>query len=367
MDLFDTVVLDGVRRTRDGYLVADAKVGRTGIQTYRGAELGRPDLATVRVYRPESAVFAQDAMASAAWRPVTVDHPSEMVTADNWKEHAVGLTGDQIARDGAFIRVPLTLMDAKAIQSVEGGKRELSLGYTCDLEFKDGVTPEGEAYDAIQSAIRINHLAICSAARGGPDLRIGDQEHRDKGGPTVALKTIIVDGLPVETTDAGEAAVNKLRGMLDAAGKAMETATAAHVAAIATKDAELGAKDARIAELEKQVVTGAALDALVAERSTVIAKVRALAPTLDASGKSNADLKRAAVAAKLGDEKVKDKSDDYVGALFDHLAADVKTPDPLREVIGDGPLPIQDAKAKAEQAYAKRRQDLQSAWEKSAA
>lgn len=363
MQFTDTVVLDGLRKTRDGYLVAEAKIARTGIQTYLATEVGLTDRKpgeVIRVYRPEAEVFAKDALASLAFRPMTVDHPAEMVTADNWKKHAVGLTGGDVARDGDFIRVPLTLMDSSAIADFEAGRRELSVGYTCDLIMESGQTPTGEAYDAVQKSIRGNHVALCRTARGGPELRLGDHPHHE-GGPTVALKTIIVDGLPVETTDAGEAAVNKLRGMLDAAGKALETANSAHAVAIAAKDAELGAKDATIADLTSKVVTGAALDTLVADRATLLAQVKVVAPTLDAAGKTNAEIKRAAVAAKLGDEKVKDKSDDYVGALFDHLSADAKAPDPVRDAILDGAGALTDAETAHAQAKAARLTHLNTA------
>lgn len=345
MQFYDTVVLDGVRKTRDGYLVASAKTARTGIQTYTAGELGLSDRAptdVIRVYRSPEEVFSKDALASMAHRPVTVDHPSEMVDASNWKKHSVGMTGDEVARDGEFVRIPLTLMDQAAIVAWEGGRKELSWGYTCDLDFTDGVTPQGEAYDAIQRGIRANHLATCRNARGGSELRFGD-DNPNHGGQDMALKTIIVDGLPVETTDAGEAAVNKLRGMLDIAGKALTDANTAHAAAIAAKDAELGTKDATIADLQKQVVTGAALDALVADRAAVTAKAKAIAPTLDAAGKTNAEIKRAAVAAKIGDDKVTDKSDDYVGALFDHLAADTGEADPVRDAIRDNVHNVNDA------------------------
>src|SRR4051812_4227542 len=159
MRLTDTAEIGGLRRTRDGYLVADARVARAGVQVYAGREVGRPDLDEVRVWRPEDEVFDADAMASVAWRPVTVDHPPIGVGAANWRDYAVGFTGDGVARDGAFIRVPLTVMDGAAIETVAAGKRQLSLGYSCDLQFADGVTPDGQAYDAIQTNIRINHLA----------------------------------------------------------------------------------------------------------------------------------------------------------------------------------------------------------------
>lgn len=105
--LHDAVEISGTRRTADGYLVADARVARTGIQTYAGFEvdpdgsLGLRDKATVRVYRPDDEVFADAAMRSYAYRPVTNDHPSEAVTADNWRDVSVGQTG------GVSIHAPL--------------------------------------------------------------------------------------------------------------------------------------------------------------------------------------------------------------------------------------------------------------------
>src|SRR4051812_27104347 len=107
MDLYDTFTLDGVRRTADGYLAAFAKVARTGIQEYRGSELGRPDLGVVRVYRPPEEVFSADALHSFAHRPVTLRHPSQPVSSKNWRKHAGGQTGDEVVRDGEYIRVPM--------------------------------------------------------------------------------------------------------------------------------------------------------------------------------------------------------------------------------------------------------------------
>ncbi|MDT9702463.1 DUF2213 domain-containing protein, partial [Streptomyces sp. P17] len=89
----------------------DARVARTGIQQYLGSEVGRPDLEVVTVYRPESEVFKADSMASFAHRPITDDHPDEAVTADNWKDYSVGQTGEEIKRDGDFLRVPMMVAD----------------------------------------------------------------------------------------------------------------------------------------------------------------------------------------------------------------------------------------------------------------
>jgi hypothetical protein len=150
MNFTDIVTVAGTRRTGDGYLVADARVARTGIQNYLGVEIGRPEMQTVRVYRPGTEVFSEDTLKSAAHRPVTNEHPPEMVTSENWRTYSVGQTGDEIAGEGIFIRVPLMVSDEAAIRDIESGKQELSAGYVCDLDFTAGMTSAGEAYDAVQ-------------------------------------------------------------------------------------------------------------------------------------------------------------------------------------------------------------------------
>lgn len=192
--VYDEVSLDykaDVRYTEDGYLVATPRVARTGIQIYKGSECKRPDLAVVRVYRPADSVFSNDALHSFAHRPVTIEHPPAPITADNWKKYSVGQTGDEVIRDGDTIRVPMVLMDKVAITAFKDGKRQLSMGYTCDLVWKPGVTPSGEKYDALQTAIKANHLAVVDNARGGSQLTIGDTKVSCARveGPPVVLNT----------------------------------------------------------------------------------------------------------------------------------------------------------------------------------
>lgn len=150
----------GTRLTNDGYLVANVRCARIGIQDYAGFEVGS-DLERVRVYRPESEVFSKDSLATFVGKPATDDHPPEPVNAKNWKKFTVGSVGNEVLRDGDFIRVPLTLMDADVIQKVQEGKREISMGYEMTLDFdQPGTTPDGEAYDAIMTNLKMNHLAI---------------------------------------------------------------------------------------------------------------------------------------------------------------------------------------------------------------
>ena len=352
MFLTDTVSVGKVRRTGDGYLVADAKVARTGIQQYLGAELGRPDMPVVRVYRPEAEVFSQDAMRSYAHRPVTVDHPAKMVDATTWKGVAAGQTGEDVVRDGQCVRVPLVLMDAAAIQAYEAGKRELSMGYTAEIVFQDGTTPDGQPYDAVQTQLRMNHLALVDRARGGAELRIGDGRtpgDQDRGAnnpPTekstmsnTNTRTVMVDGLSVETTDAGAQAITKLQQQVQDGAQALADAKTAHAAELADCDAKLAKAEAERDAAEAKVLTDAALDARVQARADLVTAAKAIHDA-DYAGRSDAEIRKAVVVAKLGDAAVARKPEAYIDARFDILVEDSKK-DPVARAMRDGATPRQ--------------------------
>lgn len=381
----DLSVIAGVqRRASDGALIADARIARTGIQTYLGSEVGRDDLATVRVYRPGSEVFSADTMKSAAHRPVTNDHPAELVSTDNWKQVAVGQTGDEIKGEGIFIRVPLMVSDGDTIKQIEAGKRELSAGYTCDLDFSSGVTENGEQYDAVQRNIRINHVAIVRAGRAGSQVRIGDAAQQWGASPvnddqpegtrsmTDKLRTMMVDGLSVEVTDQTAQIIQKaLDGMA-----AKLTDSAAQITTLqkelATKDADhskaLAAKDAEIDSLKGKVLSDADLDKRVAARAHLVTVAKDLAKDVKTDGLSDAAIRKAVVIAKLGDA-VKDKDQVYIDARFDILvedAAKARGSDPLRDAISGLPTATTDAKVVSD-AYAEMVKDLKSGTIKAAA
>lgn len=175
MIIFDKMPAGSTRRrTGDGYLVAQAHIAKVGVQTYLGNEVGRPGAGIVRVYRPAAEVFDRASLTSFAHKPITVGHPPEGVTADNWKRRAVGYVGGEVLRDGDRIAVPLLFTDSAAIRQLESGVQELSGGYGCDLDWTPGVTADGEAYDAVQRQIRINHVALVAQGRAGSTIRVGD-------------------------------------------------------------------------------------------------------------------------------------------------------------------------------------------------
>lgn len=321
MTFYDEIKSVGrARLTKDGYLAASALAARTGIQEYSASELGMEGDQVYRIYRPEDEVFKKDTMDTFAHRPLTIDHPPESVTADNWKDYAVGYTGDEVVRDGDYVRVPLLLTDADAIQAYKKGKRELSMGYDCDIEFIKGVTDSGESYDAIQRNIRNNHISIVQHGRAGSDVRIGDNRNL-KSSIKENMKTLLIDGISVEFNEQGAQAIEKLQKQIADAEIKMKESIESSAKALADSEAELAKRDAEIEELKGKIMDAATLDAEIASRVQLISDAKKIAD-IDYSGKNRDEIILAAVKAKLGDAAIKDKSEAYVQARFDILIED---------------------------------------------
>ena len=149
----------------NGQLRVDAFLTRTGVFVYR-----EPDGTERREFRPESEVFKTDSLATFSNTSVTDDHPTEMVTPENARELTVGMVGANVRKDGDRVRAQLIIFDAGTIGKMKRGKSDVSCGYHCDLDETPGETPSGERFDAIQTNIRGNHVAIVDTGRAGPEI-----------------------------------------------------------------------------------------------------------------------------------------------------------------------------------------------------
>ena len=381
--MHDTYLIDKVRSTKDGYLVCDARIARTGIQLYRGDEIGVPDMDVVRVYRPPDEVFNSTAMRSLAHRPITLNHPPVMVDASNWKEYAVGHTGDEVTRDGDCVRVPMVIMDSRAIAAyTKHGVRELSVGYSTDLKWGRGKTVDGDIYDAKQTAIRGNHLAVVPAARGGSRLRIGD-DHL-KGDHTMMVK-ILIDGQTVEFQDelAARHVQNHIIGLHNMAADLQTKLDKSK--ADKEKDDEqktrqetdAAAKTGEIVALKKQLedakLTEDALDKMIEDRMDLRWKAHAaMDGKVDFSGKKPAEIRRTVVAAKMGDDVAKSLSDAEIVGAFKYAVTDIKPRtgvDRLTDnlsMLNIGGGNHNDPKAIRDAAYEEHVKSLSNAWRRNA-
>jgi hypothetical protein len=374
MQLADRLILDAPKRTPEGYFAVRAKAAKSGIYDYLASETDAPDkfkaTDTVKVYRDAAEVFAADSVRSFIGKPITNDHPHDAVTTSNWRDHARGVVMGAI-RDGDYLAFDLVLMDQAAIDAVENGKRELSNGYSCQLDWTPGTAPDGTAYDARQTSIKGNHVALVDAGRAGPNCAIKDGERfalcdanpaaladlQPKGN---AVKKIVLDGLQVDLSDADavSAAFDKLQGKVTTAETALADATKAH-------DKALAAKDTEIDDLKGKVVDQAAIDALADAKADVVAKAKAVCGDKlpDTAGKTVAEVRRMACDAK--GIATADKSDDYIEARFDALTADVKTED--KTVVNISPaVNVGDAEADYIKARDARKAEISGAWKKPA-
>lgn len=368
VQLHDRVTLKGASRldARTGYLRADAVFSRVGIQEYYASELGLQDGdpgAIVRVYRPPEEVGKPESLASMKSIPMTDDHPTEDVTAVNWRRLATGWTGENVVFDGELTSGSVVLTDKGAIDKWNNGKKELSVGYACEIEWTAGSSPKGETYDAIQRNIFANHVAQVDAGRCGGACRISDGICQDCGQPAAGascnchreddqmsgaaavtasptLVTRTVDGITIQVTDQGAQVIDKLLGQLTETRTAVTTAEQALAKAQDEHKKEIEKKDGEIAGLKTQIPDASKLDQLATERGTIITDVKkVMGKDYDPTGKSNLDMITDAVTKKLGAEGVKDKSEDFLRGVWATMRVEANgtSDDSVRHVVADGP------------------------------
>ncbi len=331
VQLTDTLTLDTQARIcADGCLVADVFAARTGLQDYLGREADPEGKrfaadAIVKVYRPESEVFKADSLATFAAAPVTVDHPSVAVDASNWRQLGVGEINGDVVRDGQRVRVPIIVRDAAAVRAATTTHKQLSMGYATELVFpSDGKHPDGTACDAYQTNLRINHIALVRAARGGPELRVVDERPAPLNGEK-PVKTMLIDGLTVDiaNADTAQATITTIIAARDEARGRVATLETQ----VATLTTEASTKDAKITTLEQQVKDAKPTPAQLREAGKAIMqaadKAKALGVTVS-DEMDEAAIMAATVAAKMGDA-AKEWTADQIAASFAVLTKDAKS------------------------------------------
>lgn len=160
--------------TPEGYLLCrDVAIARTGELTYADGEIPvEAKNGIITVSRSADDLFKSATLMSFEGKVVTNDHPDDWVGPDNWKEHAAGncfnvRRGTSLEDDLLF--ADLLITDKQAIDDVQKGKIEISLGYDADYE----QTAPGRG---IQRNIIGNHVALVERGRCGTRCAIGDSK-----------------------------------------------------------------------------------------------------------------------------------------------------------------------------------------------
>lgn len=369
----DRVSVGDIKETAEGYLVATARVARTGVQQYLASELGDVAAAAgfkpndvVRVLRSEKEVFDEDSLRTITRLPVTIDHPKEHVTADNWSKLSVGEVGDAYAAEPEWIVVNPMIKDAAATKAAKTTHKQISMGYTANIvEYGDKAIADFEQKD-----IRYNHLALVSKARAGDMARIADSwgvcpvEDYDPGSSPITRKGVSdMELKPVVLGDAvAQVAVGDIAAVEAykvAMTKKLADAEAAKKAAEDKKDEEIGELKAKLKKAEDAAIVD--VDALVAARSALVAQVKAVDAAIEVAGKSDAELRKLAVKSKLGDAAIADASDAEISGMFKVLAAGAGKSNPVADAISTGVKTVGDQATAMQDSWQKANADM-NAW-----
>lgn len=166
-----TVTIDatgpGMVKRPDGSYEFDGVATRGDAVFDYSVDAGKP----WREYRPIEEVGAKLSIDSLIGAEITDDHPAEFVDTTNARELGRG-TVMAAAMDGALMRVRVIVRDAELLAKIFAGKVELSCGYTAVVVDRAGVHPTEGAYEAVQTQIIHNHLAVVDVARAGPVARL---------------------------------------------------------------------------------------------------------------------------------------------------------------------------------------------------
>lgn len=340
---FDTVRVKA-RFDENGFLVDTPIVARIGAQTYQTPSGPRVE------FRPRSEVFDSESLASYQGKPITLGH--KMVNSKNAKGLVVGSCSGEGKEDGIGVLVPVMIYDGESIeQAKQRVAAELSVGYTSvDIDRKGwGNNVTGEYYfdeelpenfdelkndsvsdwvrfDAVQTKIRVNHVALVFRGRAGiaklnldseQEFPYDDDSHH-KGAKTMIIK---IDGVDVEVTEEVGAHIAKLDAQI--------TTATSHVTSIT---AERDALQTKVDGIEDEVSARVAqIKADEEAKQQVVAVVSAAGVKCD-----GLDVKAMKVAfiKEMDGRDLSDKEDSYIDASFDFISNSDKMAGNRSKVFG---------------------------------
>jgi hypothetical protein len=252
-------------------------------------------------------------------KPITIGHRA-FVTADNAAQVApVGSVLSAGRQDGNNIIADIV------IYNLDTSARELSCGYTLDLDETPGTTPEGEHYDAIQRNIVYNHCAIVPKGRAGvarlnmDGSQVVDEENPKEDKKMAEMTKIRLDsGIEYECAPEVKVELEKMRKDSAEKAKAYDTLQAKFDAL----EAELAKeKEGRKADAD---AAKANFDEAIKARVELL-KVAEAHKVANADSMTDTEIKTAVIKAVRGDAiNLDGKSADYIEAAYDMAKADVE-------------------------------------------
>ncbi|MGL5431928.1 MAG: DUF2213 domain-containing protein, partial [Plesiomonas shigelloides] len=208
---------------------------------------------------------------------------------------------------------------------IESGKCELSAGYTAKYDFTPGVTADGEAYDAVQRDIRINHVALVPRARAGRQARVFDHE---TGGTSMPVMITIDSGRSIDVADAANATV-----VADYIDRLKVTADSA-----SALQATVDSLNEKVTQLTTQTSDSAIKQRVAAAAQAVAWGKRVAGETFTSDSVDPVEIKRAAMAVKRPKVDWASKDAAYILAAAEILDADME--EETKDAGGNGKVRV---------------------------
>jgi hypothetical protein len=303
---FDVVTL-AVTKTPEGFIHDSPILTRTGVFPYR-----RADGSIQMELRPADEVFHADSLASLMGKPITDGHA--VVTSQTARGIVCGAVLSKGRQDGENVRADVVIHDTSP---VDRGNKEISLGYTLDLDPTPGDF-NGTHYDAIQRNIRVNHMALVKRGRAGNsrlNLDAADAAGEEEETTMTTVKVRLDTGLSYDAAPEVANELEAIRVKLAEATKRGDT----EAARADSEKARADAADAKVVQARKdgeaEAMTMLALQAEV--KGLGVTVTPAMTPK---------DLRVAGIKAVRGDSfPVDGKTDEYIAVAYDMAIADKAT------------------------------------------
>lgn len=284
------------------------------VQPYRKAD----GSVVMEAKTPEN-VLSAETVASANHIPVTNDHPSELVTKDNAAKYMDGFTADNAHVENDRVYNDLTITDSKLINAISKGKQELSIGFTTNIVPKSG-SYKGVHYDALQTNVQINHVAVVNRGRAGHSVRLTADsaaaviDDEKKGQQEMPKKDDLKAVVDADNSNSQTANSNSTSGSNSSSNS--NSSSGGNGGTSANQDP----REAEIATLRQQVQT------LQQQNAQLQAKIKSLQGNNNSSSSSNSN----------SNSNSSQSTSDSALARIDSLEAELKDKDKkLAEYQGD--------------------------------
>jgi hypothetical protein len=319
----------------DGSIEARAILTSIGVFPYR-----RSDGTIQRELRTPEAVFDTAFVESTKNMPIYIGHkytPDGKLIKDPTliAELSVGRTDNAPVGDNVYLSNVIHVTRADGIQAVNSGMQSLSVGYVCDMVQEAGIWC-GQEYDAVQTNLRGDHLALVFAGRQGDQavLRMDSSDAEMVDNATVVanntdtnkedvmaenLKTVKFDGIEYSAEETVLVKLNEAQTRADSLQVKLDTTVAEKSTVEAERDSlkeRFDASDKKVKELEAARIDEAMIEARVAKRLDILAVAQKAEVEVKAD-MAEADIVVAVIKKAFPACDLTGKDAAYVSARFD--------------------------------------------------